>query len=137
MTRGSPDFQPWNALQRFSGTGGATPFEQKLTTPQNTPVGVPALQDIVLTKGFIAHIAIKFPSGPAGLLHVSLWNGAVKLFPGDPNQYFSGDNEMIEFYTEYDVPLVVGVYKLTIQGWNEDDSYEHGVLVRVWVIDLP
>jgi hypothetical protein len=137
MTRGSPDYQPWNAVQRFSGTGGATPFEQKITVPANTLVGAPVSQDIILVKGFVSAVSIKFPSGSAGLLHTSIWNGASKLWPGNVNQYFTGDNEVVQFNTEYDVPVPAGIYKLTIQGWNEDDAYPHSALVRVWVVQLP
>jgi hypothetical protein len=137
MARGSPDYQPWNAVQRFSGTGGATPFEQKIDVPAATLVGAPVSQIITLIKGWVSKVSIKFPSGSAGLMHLSIWNGAVKLWPGNAAQYFTGDNETVDFSTEYDVPFIGGVYKLTIQGWNDDDSYQHSGLIRVWVVALP
>jgi hypothetical protein len=137
MARGSPDWQPWNAVQRFSGTGGAVPFEQKITSPAETVEGAPTEQEIELCKGFISRVWVRFPSGPVGLLHVCIYDEATKLWPGASGQYFTGDNEVIEFNVEYDVPLVGSDYKLTIKAWNEDDAYPHSALVRVWVVQLP
>jgi hypothetical protein len=137
MPRGSPDWQPWTAVQRFSETGGAVPFEQMFTVPANTAEASPASSDIPLTKGFVSRVWIRFPQGPAALLHVAIFDGTTKLWPGGTGQWFSGDNEIIQFDTEYDVPNVGGSYKLTIKGWNEDDAYEHSALVRIWVVKLP
>ena len=137
MSRGSPDWQPWTAVQRFSATGGATPYEQKITVAANVAEGSPTTQAITLEKGFVSHVWIRFPQGPAGLFHVGIYNEATKLWPGAAGQWFTGDNEVIEFDTEYDVPQITGTYKLTIAGWNEDDSYEHSALVRIWVVKLP
>lgn len=141
MARGSPDWQPWVALQRFSETGGATPFEQKVSVAAGTAEGSATLTDIELCKGFVAHVWIRFPSGPAGLMHVGIYDPdagvAAKIWPGVTAQWFSGDNEIIEFNTEYDVPDIAGTYKLQVQAWNEDDTYGHSVLVRIWVVEIP
>jgi len=142
MARGSPDWQPWVALQRFSETGGAVPFEQKITVPANTPEASPTTVDIDLCKGFIAHVWIRFPTGPAGLLHVAIGdpNTGEKIWPGAAGQWFTGDNEVIEFDTEYDVPYVnsgVEKYHMHLIGWNEDDTYPHSALVRIWVVKIP
>jgi hypothetical protein len=137
MARGSPDWQPWTAVQRFAATGGAVPFEQKIDVPANTPQTAPVSQDIVLCKGFVSRVWVRFPQGPVGLLHVALYDGSTQLWPGAAGQWFTGDNEIVEFDTEYDVPQSGGSYKLTIRGWNEDDTYAHSALVRVWVVALP
>jgi hypothetical protein len=137
MTRGHADWQPWTAVQRYAGTGGAVPFEAMITVPANTAEASPASQDIALCKGFVARVWIRFPAGSVGLLHVAIYDQSTKIFPGASNQWFSGDNEIIEFETEYDVPLVAGNYKLTIKGYNEDDSYPHSALVRIFVVRLP
>lgn len=137
MARGSPDWQPWTSVQRFAATGGAKPFEQMITVPANTVVGSPVSQDITLVKGFVSHVVIRFPQGSAALLKIAMFDVATQLWPGTSATWFRGDNEIIEFDTEYDVPLVSAVRKLTIKGYNDDDSYEHSALVRVWVVSLP
>lgn len=141
MGRGHPDWQPWTALQRFAATGGATPYEQMITIPANTASASPTTQDMVLEKGFISRVWIRFPSGPAGLTHVAIWDDVTgtQLFPGGVGTWFTGDNEIIEFDTEVDVPYdeTADEYRIQLRGYNEDDSYEHSVLVRVWVVALP
>jgi len=137
MARGSPDWQPWTAIQRFSATGGATPYEQRITVPANTPEVSAVSQDIILTKGFVSHVWIRFPQGPVGLLSIAIYDQGTKIWPGGTGQWFTGDNEVIEFDTEYDVPLVGTDRKLTIKGFNTDDSYEHAALIRIWVVKLP
>lgn len=137
MTRGSPDYQPWTSVQRFAATGGATPYEQKITVPAGTTSAAPVSQDITLDKGFVSHVWIRFPQGPAGLMGIAVYDAATQLWPGGAGQWFFGDNEIVEFGTEYDVPLVGGVRKLTVKGYNDDDSYPHAALIRVWLVKLP
>jgi len=137
MARGSPDFQPWTAIQRFAATGGAVAFEEQIAVPANTTELSPVTQDIVLCKGFISTVRLRFPPGSAGLMHIAVFDQATQLWPGSTDQWFSGDNEFIDFDTEYDVPYVTDEYKLTLHGWNEDDSYPHICIARMWVIKLP
>lgn len=137
MARGSPDWQPWTSVQRFAATGGATPFEQLITVPAATVVGSPVSQAFVLAKGFVSQVWIRFPQGPAGLLKIAIFDEAAQLWPGTTATWFRGDNEIIQFTTEYDVPLVSALRKLTIKGYNDDDSYSHDALVRIWVVLLP
>jgi hypothetical protein len=137
MPRGAPDYQPWTNVQRFAATGGATPYEQKITVPANTVVGAPVSQDITLVKGFVSHVGIRFPHGSSWMMGLAIFNGATQLWPGTAGGWFYGDGELTEWDTEYDVPLVAGVRKLTIKGYNDDDSYAHAALIRMWVVALP
>ena len=140
MPRGAPDWKPWTAVQRFSEVVGAQTFEQKLNVPANTPNTSPISQAIELTKGFVAKVSIRFPSGPAGLLGIAIFDGATQLWPGITATWFTGDNETIEFETEYVVPFVntgAEKYKLTAKGFNDDDTYPHTALVRIWVVKFP
>lgn len=137
MARGHPDWQPWTSVQRFEGTGGAEIFEQLITVARNANGGTTDTQDIALVKGFVAHVQLRFPTGPSGLLQIQVFDQATQLWPGTVDSYFIGDNEAIDFDCEVDVPLVGEDYKLTIHGKNMDDSYSHGCLVRVWVVKLP
>ena len=139
MARGSPDWKPWQTIQRFSEVGGAVPYEQKITTSSSADGVTPATstQDIVMEKGFVSHVWIRFPQGPVGLYSIAIFDAATQLWPGAAGSFFTGDNEVIAFDVEYDVPLVLAQYKLTIHGSNLDDAYEHSALVRIWVVKLP
>jgi hypothetical protein len=135
--RGAPDYQPWTAFQRFEKTGGAALYEQTFTVPPNTAEGLAITDDFILEKGFIIHGTFRFPPGPMGLLRAALYNGATRLYPPIAGTWFSGNDESVDFWTEYDVPLVGSDYKLTLKGWNGDDTYAHGVIVRIFLVRIP
>jgi hypothetical protein len=64
-------------------------------------------------------------------------DGTTQLFPGGTSTWFKGDNEVIEFETEYKITAVDTTYKFVLKAYNDDDTYEHSALVRVWVIPYP
>lgn len=139
MPRGTPDWGRVSARQRFSETVGAVLYEQMITVAANVAVGSPTSQDMVMEKGEAAWIQVRFPAGPAGLLHIAIFDsdGTTQLFPGGSGTWFIGDNEVIEFDTEFKLTTPNGDYKFVLKGYNEDDTYQHSALVRVWVIPYP
>ena len=139
MARGYPDWGRETARLRFSQTVGAKLFEQKITVPKSTVEGSPTSQIMTLVKGECSWLAIRFPKGPAGYLHIAIFDadGTTQLFPGAAATWFIGDDEVIEFDTEFVVGVVATVYKIVIKGYNDDDTFEHSALVRAWVIPYP
>ena len=139
MTRGYPDWGRVSARQRFSETVGAKLYEQEITVPANTLVGDAVPQNMVLEKGEVSWIQVRFPTGPSALLHVAIFaaDGTTQLWPGGTATWFVGDNETIEFDTEYKIVPLVADYNLVLKGYNDDDTYPHSALVRAWVIPYP
>ena len=139
MARGYPDFGRVSARQRFSEAVGAKLYEQEITVPPNTLVGAPVSQNMVLEKGEITWAMVRFPRGPAGLLKVAIFDsdGVTQLWPGGTGTWISGDNESPEWDTQYAVTEVLGVYKVIIKGYNDDDTYTHKGKVRLWVTPYP
>lgn len=137
MAKGAPDYSPWAGQKRTNATGGASIFAQTITIPINTAIGAPVTQDIILAKGFVSQLEIVLPLGCAGLAGVSIFNGATQLYPGTAGTWFTGDNEHIQVDCDFDTPLIAGVYKLTIKGYNLDDSYPHAPIIRVWIVFYP
>ena len=137
MTRGAPDWQPWTAFQRFEKTGGAALYEKTITVPEGTIEANAVSEDFTLEKGFIIHITLRFPPGSLGGLHIAIYDQATRLFPPIAGTWFTGNDESVDFYTEYDVPLVGSDYKLVLKGWNEDSVYEHAVIVRMFLVRIP
>lgn len=138
MARGAPDWGVSAARQRFSQTVGATPYEQKITVAANVAAGAPTTQNMDMEKGEVAYVQVRFPSGSAGLMGVSVHNedGTTQLWPGGTG-WFTGDNEVIEFETEYKLVQDGSAYRCVIKGYNSDDTYPHAALVRLWVIPYP
>jgi len=137
MPTGAPDYSPWMGTQRMNATGGGKMYEQTITIPANTAAGAPVTQDIALAKGFVRQVEIIIPPGCAGLVGVSIFDVAAQLYPGTAATWFTGDNADIVFDTDYVVPLVSAARKLTIHGYNDDDTYQHKPIIRMWVVMYP
>ncbi len=134
---GAPDWAPWAGVARSHRTGGATVFEQTITLPASTLVGAPVTQTIALAKGFIVQGEVLFPTGCAGLAKVALFNGAAQVFPGTAGSWFTGNGDPIQWMADYASPLVGASYLMTIKGYNDDDTYQHVPIVRLWVVFYP
>jgi hypothetical protein len=137
MTRGAPDYEPWTAFQRFQKTGGATLYESTFTVPYGISEGNAISEDFILEKGFLIHISLRFPPGSCGGLHIAIYDQATRIFPPLAGTWFIGNDETINFYTEYDAPLVGDEYKLVLKGWNEDEVYPHCAIVRMFLVRIP
>ena len=83
-------------------------------------------------KGIIHKIEIVFPSGCFGLVHTQIFIGGHPIAPSTFGQTYAGDNEVIIIpeFTELRKDFNV----ITISGWNEDDTYDHIVRVRIYVL---
>ena len=83
-------------------------------------------------RGIIHKIEIVFPSGCAGLVNVQIFTGGHPIAPTTFKQTYSGNDEIIE------VPEFIELRKdfnvITISGWNEDDTYDHKVRFRIFVL---
>ena len=83
-------------------------------------------------KGIIHRIEIVFPSGCAGLVHVQIFQAGHPIAPSSESQTYSGDNDIIEI-PEFE-ELKSELNTLTIKGWNEDDTYDHRIQFRIYVL---
>jgi len=134
MTIGAPDGYRWNAPLRLRGVGGSNHYLVDLEIPANTPVAYPLDLDVPLVKGWVTKIALLFPPGPATLAHVQIFVAGEQKYPSGVGQSFHPDNILLEIPCDFDVPLVDGVRKITLRGWNEDDTWDHTIQVHIWVI---
>jgi hypothetical protein len=102
-----------------------------LTIPANTTQQDPERQVCQLTHGVIKKVAVAFPPGPKGLAHLVIRHWEHQAWPTNPEASFAWDNYTIEFDEEFE--LDTAPYTLTLEGWNEDDTHEHTITVRVGV----
>jgi len=90
-------------------------------------------KEIEVQGHYITYVSLRFPPGPMGLLKVGIFYGIKKIFPSDEEQWFQGDDEAIEWTEWYELPE--SPCKLRIVAINDDDTYEHSVLVRIATIE--
>lgn len=84
-----------------------------------------------LTHGVTYKLDVVFPPGPAHLLHVQIKDALHPVWPSNPDADFAGDNHTISFDDEY--PLTQPPFTLQAYTWNEDDTFNHRVIIRIGV----
>lgn len=107
-------------------------YTATITTLKNTAQS--SLKHTVLnvTKGLVYKVEFYFPSGPAGLLGVAVFDGLFQLWPSTIGEFFNSDDETISFddmYLKDSAP-----YQLEIYTYNTDDTYDHTMQVRVGLV---
>jgi len=84
---------------------------------------------IRLRGDLITYMNIRFPPGSLGLLKIQFFYGDLQIFPQEQGDYFNGDDEIIEWEEFWEIP---GEDEpLTIYTKNEDEYYDHAVLIRI------
>jgi len=107
-------------------------YDFSLTIPANTPQSSPQRQRIKLTQGVIHKVEIQFPSGCAGLVHVLIRDLEQQVWPTNRDGSFASDNYVISFIEFYE--LKEPPYEFELEGWNEDDTFDHTITFRFGVL---
>ena len=88
--------------------------------------------NIKAARGVIHKIDIVFPSGSAGLVKVAIFLGAAPVIPSTAGMTISGNAEIVQ------IPEFLELRKdfniITIKGFNEDDTYDHIIFFRIYVL---
>jgi len=106
-------------------------YVMPLLIPANTDITAPVEEELTLTYGVIQRVEIEFPPGCAGLAHVKISYHEFDLYPSNPGHYFSGDGFTVAFDDSFPVTEVPHAVKII--GYNEDDTFDHTVTVRISV----
>jgi len=83
-------------------------------------------------QGVIFRVWITFPAGCAGLVKVRVYHEGHPFIPVDQDAYISGDNYVFEYPVMYEITGAPEV--ITIEAWNEDDTYDHTIDVQMLII---
>lgn len=118
----------------FRGVGGSNVYSVDVTIPPNTAAIDAVETEIILTDMAVWQIGLLFPPGPAGLLSLQIFAGGEQMYPSGGGQAFHPDNYAIIIPCDFDVPLVSGDYKISVVGWNLDDTWEHTAQILIWGI---
>ena len=100
-----------------------------ITIPANTPETAQLKTILQLPRGKITRMMVQFPSGHVGLTHIGLTRGLHQLYPSNPEARFSSSQETITWDEDY--PLDTPPLQLEAYTWNEDETYNHTITVRV------
>jgi len=106
--------------------------EKDITIPANTDKTSPVVVTWRVEEGVITHVEISFPPGCHRLAHVQIWYHESQLYPHGRDEDFAADAYTIKFTDQFEINEPP--YELKIKGWNEDDTYDHTITVRVNIV---
>lgn len=104
-------------------------FPFKITIPKNTLPSNPKRQTFSLFRGVITHIDVAFPFGCCFLVGIKLRRFGVPFFPCGGDEWFIA-NGIDRRYTCL-LDLRDEPWQVEFEGYNEDDTYDHTVIVRI------
>jgi len=107
-------------------------FTKDITLSAGGSSSNPTWTTIKVTRGVIHEINVVFPSGCAGLVYVAIYDGVHPIFPSTEGMHFRGDGETIDFKEFYELKAYPSI--LWIKAWNEDDTYDHTIMVRIAIL---
>lgn len=107
-------------------------YEYTLTIPANTPSSAPVREVVSLCPGTITKVDIFFVPDCAGYVGVRVLRFEHQLWPTNPDVWFRRNEDGPDW--EESFPLDDDPYELIVEGYNEDDSYAHDVILGFAVI---
>jgi len=107
-------------------------FEFDAVTPVNTLETAPVKTIMKLNAGIVHRVAVRFPPGNAGLVHVRIKQGGVQLWPRNQTGNIKGDNETIDWNEVQE--LTPDNNTLVAETWNEDTDYPHTPTIRIGLL---
>ncbi len=107
-------------------------FSKVITVPKNTSEEKYEEFELAIQNGVIHRIEIIIPAGHAGLTGVRLLRSLHQIAPTSGSEWFIGDDVHLsyaEFVEISDVP-----FSLSVEAYNEDDTYAHSFVIGVAVL---
>lgn len=104
-------------------------YTSSITTSKGGSEGQAESTLLSVCPGLLWLLEVDFPPGCCGLAHVQLFDGLYQVFPATPGESFHGDNVTLSFQDLY--YKSGGPYELVIRTWNEDESWDHDLQVRI------
>ena len=104
-------------------------YDFAIPVSANTTRNTAETTDLSLAPGTVQEVEILFPSGCAGLVHVTIRRGLHQVWPANADGSIIGDGDTVDWLEDY--PMYDAPTTLQCVAWNEDDTYDHTISVRI------
>ncbi len=105
----------------------------ELTIPADTAESDYVSESLTLPAGSVDQVSVLFPAGCLALAHVVVYLEGSQIWPSSPDSDYYGDDMMIVF--RENLELREAWNRIEVRGWNEDDTYDHTVTVRITLLE--
>jgi hypothetical protein len=100
-------------------------FDYDIVVPAATPQTLPSVKVCKLTSGRLQEIRVKFPPGPATLVHIVIVEGLHQLLPVNPGGTLNIDDETVmSSNLNY---RMNSPFEVIIIGWSPSAVYDHTI----------
>lgn len=107
-------------------------YTANITTPKDRARTNLKKTVLHVTKGLVYKVEFYFPAGSAGLMGIAVFDGLYQVWPSNVGEFFIGEDQLIAFddmYLKESAP-----YEFQCYSYNNDDTYEHFVAVRIGLV---
>lgn len=104
-------------------------YTKGLTIPSETSEDSPIRTTLVLTEGVIRKLWVRWRWGSANLCGVRILYHEFQYWPLTLLEWYPSSVHPLEFTEEF--PIGSEPYELTIEAYNDDDTFPHNVWVAV------
>lgn len=109
-------------------------YEKRVVVPPLTTASEPVSQELLVHPGTVEQVEISFPAGCAALVGLKVFYWEHQIWPTNLEEDFRGDGELIRFAEDFELPGPP--FRFRLVATNEDDTYQHQLLVRLKVAPL-
>lgn len=109
-------------------------FEYPLTVLADTAEGEGEPLQCLLSAGVVTRVAVQFPAGCAGMVHVSIWRGEHQVWPVNLDEAISGEDAIVSWPESYD--LDDEPFGFEVRGWSPGTTYPHVITFRFALLSL-
>jgi len=107
-------------------------YSKQITVSANTTEANSSKTRFKVNRGIVYRCWLSFPPGCVGLVKLRILHEGHPFIPIEANAYIRGDDYVFElpmFYEITEEPQLI-----TVEVWNEDDTYEHTVDVMLLIL---
>lgn len=105
---------------------------KRITIPANTTELASVFARFRVNRGVIYRVWVTFPAGCVGLAKVRIYHEGHPFLPVENDAYIRGENHVFEYPVMYEIRT--SPEQIIIQGWNDDEVYEHTIDVQFLII---
>jgi len=107
-------------------------YSKQITFPAGGTEATAAHEYFKVNTGIISTVWITFPPGCAGLVKLRIYSEGHPFLPVNKDNYIRGNNYTFAFPVMFEItdePMT-----LTVEGWNEDETYDHTIDVLFLIL---
>ena len=107
-------------------------YSNQITVSANTTETNPSKTQFIVNRGIVYRVWVSFPPGSVGLLKLRILHEGHPFIPVNKDAFIRGDDYVFELPMFYEIKEEP--QQITIEAWNDDDTYSHSVDVMILIL---